>query len=208
MKAILISDRPKWCALMMNGDKSVEVRKGTALYKATKKLIDEYGYADFYVYCTKEEELFYSVDAQKWHTAKNRKNVRRLSNGVVKFKFRCYKVEEIKLNLVMRFFTKSMIENEITKFSCLSCDELLDYLQHKTSTAIHISDLEIFDRPREISEFYKGFRNQYYKREFGFDTFIDKFGVMVQPTKNGYEYTLKLTKAPQSWCYVESEVLL
>ena len=54
MRAILMSDRPKWCALMMNGIKKIEVRKGTALYKAIQKLIDEYGYADIYVYCTKD----------------------------------------------------------------------------------------------------------------------------------------------------------
>lgn len=29
MKAIMISDHAKWCALMMNGKKKVEVRKGT-----------------------------------------------------------------------------------------------------------------------------------------------------------------------------------
>ena len=54
MKAIMISDHAKWCALMMNKKKTVEVRKGTTLYKAIQKLIDENGYADIYVYCTKD----------------------------------------------------------------------------------------------------------------------------------------------------------
>ena len=64
MKALMISDHPKWCALMMNGDKTVEVRVGTALYKATQKLIDKYGYADFYVYCTKDEVYKMSVETE------------------------------------------------------------------------------------------------------------------------------------------------
>ena len=60
MKAILMSVHAKWCALMMNGDKKVEVRRGTALYKAIQKLIDENGYADIYDYCTKDHSLIYT----------------------------------------------------------------------------------------------------------------------------------------------------
>lgn len=53
MKAIIISDKPKWCALMMNGDKTIEFRKNKALANAIQKLIDENGYADIYVCCSK-----------------------------------------------------------------------------------------------------------------------------------------------------------
>ena len=52
-KAILICIKPKWCAKILNGEKTIEVRKNKALANAIQKLIDEYGYAEFYVYCTK-----------------------------------------------------------------------------------------------------------------------------------------------------------
>ena len=46
MKAIMISIKPKWCAKIMNGEKTIEVRKNKALANAIQKLIDENGYAD------------------------------------------------------------------------------------------------------------------------------------------------------------------
>ena len=42
MKAILISIRPQWvCKIVDDKTKKDEVRKGTALYKAINKLIEE-----------------------------------------------------------------------------------------------------------------------------------------------------------------------
>ena len=57
MKAILISIKPKWLAKILNGEKNVEVGKGTTLYKAITKLIEQYGEATIYFYCTKGEQL-------------------------------------------------------------------------------------------------------------------------------------------------------
>lgn len=196
MKAIMISIKPKWVAKILNGEKTIVVRKGTALYKAIQKLIDEYGYADIYVYCTKEEELFYSIDNQKWYSAKNRKNFKRLSNGVVKFKFRCYKVEEIRFD-----------DKEIQMKSCLTEDELFDYLfvnepyneDMKKGYAIHISNLEIFDEPKELNEFNALQRAK-----------ATDCGYLKQCKNCGKRFNrchlLKpLTKTPKSFIYIESE---
>ena len=60
MKAIMISIKPKWCAKIMNGEKTIEVRKNKALANAIQKLIDENEYADIYVYCTKDKSLIYT----------------------------------------------------------------------------------------------------------------------------------------------------
>ena len=204
MKAILISDHAKWCALMMNGIKKAEIRKGTALYRATQKLIEENGYAEFYVYCTKGKQGIFKERHNGYTLLNQNKWIQSEMNGKVIFKFRCYKVEELK--------TCERHSAELIDQSCLSANEFYDYLTKGKNflgqvlgCAIHISNLEIFDKPKELSEFYLGFRNNYYKREFGLDTHIDKYDVLVQPTKNGYEYTNKLTKAPQNFCYVEVE---
>lgn len=204
MKAIMNSIKPKWVAKILNGEKTIEVRRSEALYKAIQKLIGEYGYADIYVYCTKDEELFYSINTQKWYATKNRKNVKRLSNGVVKFKFRCYKVEEIKLykphNFILcyEYGTPTMNEDILLEKSCLTVSDLDDYLNRvnglyqsdsATGYAIHINDLEIFDEPKELSEFM----TRHYPQ----------FAGMV---RNKTHYELKpLTKAPQNFCYVEVE---
>lgn len=184
MKAILMSDHAKWCALMMNGKKKVEVRKGTALYKAIQKLIDEYGFADIYVYCTKGKGLLGRI-LKKWTVFKPAKWVKNRYNGKVIFKFRCYKVEEIEYEDT--YETDTLIEKELCSKSCLTKQELHKYLFYKTGTAIHIGDLEIFDKPKELSEFRTVNKTGMPQYEFGVGTCDYK----------------KLTKAPQSFCYVE-----
>ena len=213
MKAILMSVHAKWCALMMNGDKTVEVRKGTALYKTIQKLIDENGYADIYVYCTKKEELFYDLVCGKrfyFNLPKRNKNkVYRLSNGMVVFKFRCYNVETIIYdNSYFKPFchTRELTSQNLYDKSCLSYNEIDNYLNGNTGCAIHISDLEIFDKPKAIWEFekvgrYKNPTIKCEKREkgrcnYGHSPFTGKWV--------GCEKA-RLTKAPQSWQFIEVE---
>lgn len=195
MKAILISDRPKWCALMMNGKKTIEVRKGTALYKATQKLVDEYGYADIYVYCTKNDGCIgLELGTWKAYYLKNGKND---FNGKVIFKFRCYKVSDFSKGELIYYKNDGWCGTEVehinTNGMCLTEEELHNYLKGKTGCAIHISDLEIFDKPKELSEFRKLGKKCKYQ---GRDTYCD---YCSHCDCIGDE----LTKAPQSFCYIE-----
>ena len=150
MKAILISDHAKWCALMMNGDKTIEVRKNKGLHKAIQSIIDENGYADIYVYCSKDKSDKETLKLMrgKYGCMKNNDPY-----GKVIFKFRCYKVEEIEYEYTYETYT--LIEEELCTKSCLTKQELHKYLFYKTGYAIPISDLEIFDRPKELWEFEK-----------------------------------------------------
>ena len=154
MKAILISDHAKWCALMMNGDKTIEVRKGTALYKATKKLIDEYGYAEFYVYCTKGKEKLFQTWTNSGKYTSIKINTPLSHNGKVIFKFRCYKVDKWDI-------WQEDLEEKL-KLTCLSIKEFDDYSKGQVASAIHISNLEIFDKPKELKEFRKKYRSKGY----------------------------------------------
>ncbi len=64
--------------------------------------------------------------------------------------------------------------------TCLSEIELNDYLDGETGCGWHISALQIYDKPRELSEFHKP----------------------EMPMGLRYEDdTIK--RPPQSWCYVE-----
>lgn len=186
MKAIMIAIKAKWCAKIMNGDKTIEVRKNKALANAIQKLIEENGYADIYVYCSKgKERLVNLIDDSFYCGASTR------LNGKVIFKFRCYKVEEIKYHFGYYDMGK-WTESYILENSCLSAEELNTYLQAskeydetKVSRvygyAIHISDLEIFDKPKELSDFRKYYRS----KEF--------------PQNRSWN----LTKAPQNMVYIE-----
>ena len=199
MKAIMLSIRPKWCAKIMNGDKTIEIRKGTALYKAIKKLIEQYGYADIYVYCTKDTKngLYW---AKKWVCVNQTNCVPSIRNGKVIFKFRCYMVEklfgiECCDGNEFAYITKPYNNGEILKKTCLKHQELNEYLNYKDGYAIHISDLEIFDRPKELSEFRKHCHYHWCCDCPKWED--DKYG---KPLNCDI-----VTKAPQSWCYVEVE---
>ncbi len=217
MKAILISDHAIWCALMMNGIKKAEVRKSTALYKAIKKLIEQYGYVDIYVYCTKEEDIarigrlggdeFICERYPLTEVQFKSMNSGYSAKGKVIFKFRCYKVEEIKFHILTKtntygvqriettFTTQTLSFTKLKELSCLTCADLMKYLNDTDGYAIHISDLEIFDRPRELCEFHTNI-----KKEPPEELLCPECGKPMEY----YEYKY-LTKAPQNFCYVESE---
>lgn len=70
---------------------------------------------------------------------------------------------------------------KILKDTCLTDDELRAYTDELSFSAIHITKLEIFDKPKEISEF---------------DRVVCGFG-------DGLVATNRLTRAHQSFCYIE-----
>lgn len=216
MKSLLIAIKPKWCAAIMNSDKTIEVRKNKALANAIQKLIDENGYADIYVYCSKNGVDINGMPTElvdyrgcaiynrfqlmpKGSKATSDDEQPRL-NGKVVLKFRCYKVEEIEDvysqenefgGLCESYGTKTLKTNSLLNKAQLDYLELAAYLNDYIpfGYAIHISDLEIFDKPKELREF------KHYKKFVSYDyTYTRKY----------VEWELRpLTKAPQNFCYVE-----
>lgn len=65
------------------------------------------------------------------------------------------------------------------QMSCVSREDILKYSNGKEVFGWHISDPVIYDKPKELSEF-----------------------TGLRKTKFGYE-PIKITRPPQSWCYVE-----
>lgn len=194
MKSIMISIKPKWCAKIMNGNKTIEVRKNKALASSIQKLIDENGYAEIYVYCSKDnkgylteycgketnEHLYWSFDLGKANGL----------NGKVLFKFRCYNVEEVKFTENEWHGTKEIPALKVLDKSCLTYQEITNYL-NGTGYAICISDLEIFDKPKELNEL------KHYKKFVSYD---------YTYTKKYIDWELRpLTKAPQNMVYIEDE---
>ena len=72
-----------------------------------------------------------------------------------------YDVEEITNEKLMQnetdydllYETNSLFEKDLLKQSCLTYKELDDYLEGKNGYAIHIKNLHIFDKPKELNEF-------------------------------------------------------
>jgi len=199
MKSILLSIKPKWVAKILNGEKTIEVRKSNL--KCDLPI-------DVYIYCTKDKELLHKNCADiywvedKDFKAKSKQlglQTQPILNGKVLFKFRCYKVEEIKtdgMNIfsIPIFYTDCVNYAMLQARSCLNLAEIDAYLKGKKGYAIHISDLEIFDKSKELNEF-----NRYHdkKNEHSACWTCKRFGTGCM--------SCKLTKAPQNYCYIETE---
>lgn len=69
------------------------------------------------------------------------------------------------------------IDDDSLLYTMLERDEINYYAKGKTSYGWHISDLKIYDKPKELSEF----------------------------SKYGFGEPVPLKRPPQSWCYVEWE---
>lgn len=144
MKSVLISIQPKWCEKIMSGEKTIEVRKSAPKEVPFK----------CYIYCTKESEIIWAGafgDRGKW-------------NGHIIGEFICDKVIHIQAyrDRECIFHLTNMDEYDLHK-TCLKPYELYNYLANcGTNTNIayngclwHISDLKIYDKPKELSEFSK-----------------------------------------------------
>lgn len=196
-----MSIRPEWVAKILNGEKTIEIRK--------KFQKDYVGWV--YIYCTKGKlDCFVNGRCYTRNKPTNKEWYKKFPhitylNGKVVARFWCDKVEEIKLpytkfgtnervngEFERTLQTETMDEETLLNKSCLSEEEIYKYLNFKHSpnycgTAIHITKLEILDKPKEISKFCGT------KRYFvGCGNAIDKTPRYAQ-----------LHHAPQSWCYIE-----
>lgn len=178
-KAVLISIRPKWVEKIANGEKTIEVRKTRPKLATPFKA---------YIYCTQPKyphEDFISTDYPKPQF---------YGGGKVIGEFTCDRIDRVN---ICGFWDDNgeQLENRI-KETCLTPTEVNDYLGTEVGYGWHISDLRIYDTPKELIEFHT------WKK-------------CKSCSKSGYESTAciydencmipaAITKAPQSWCYVEA----
>ncbi|MBE6555538.1 MAG: hypothetical protein E7663_04820 [Ruminococcaceae bacterium] len=169
MEAVLISIQPKWCELITSGKKTVEVRKTKPKLGTPFKC---------YIYCTNGKPILgrclkdNSLKATPKTDFDNyNKDTLFRANGKVIGEFVC--------NLMTSFKAMGEVQalyNE-AKETCISHDEIIKYANGKRLYYWHISDLKIYDKPRELSEF----------------------------SKYGFVHPVPLKRPPQSWMYVEVE---
>lgn len=133
MKSVLISIRPKWCALIASGKKTIEVRKTAPKLPTPFKC---------YIYCTKDPKLSFwrsKTYAYADDRSHNMYDIR--GNGKVIGEFVCDGVY------------KNMSYD--CEGSCVSASELKKYANGKPLYGLHISGLKIYDQPRELIDFGK-----------------------------------------------------
>ena len=173
-KAVMLSIRPKWCEKIASGEKTIEVRK-------TRPKID----TPFkcYIYCTiGGQDLNIPISQERLmrdylETGSMKSLNCPLGNGKVIGEFTCERIVPITYDGGRLWCPTNAAFSPAT---CLSQAEIIAYIGDKGRCyGWHISDLRIYDAPRELSEF-TGLRNT-------------RFGAAP--------YDIK--RAPQSWRYVE-----
>ena len=171
-KVILMSIQPKWLVKILNGEKTMEIRK--TMPKCEFPI-------DVYLYCTKEKP--YITQQSKYQfTIRDTKDYTNLVNGKVVAKFTLNKVDDC----------CDMSATELELKSKLSIVETCDYIKAKEVDpkmvyAWHIDNLVIFNKPMELREF------SIFKRE------TISCGMDCPPYTDWVEYRVR--KAPQSWQY-------
>ena len=164
-KAVLISIRPEWCEKIISGEKTIEVRKTRPKLETPFKC---------YIYYTKNaKKQFWTGPRYSYVDDHSHSAFDRSGNGKVIGEFLCDQIIE----------DRTYGHNEeFYRAACMSAYDAAAYAMQSPMYGWHISDLRVYDHPRDLWEF-TGLRET-------------KFGLAPKP----------ITRPPQSWRYVEEEL--
>ena len=186
MKAVLISIHPKWCELIASGKKTVEVRKTRPKIETPFKC---------YIYETKGKckDMLTRRDS-------NGEKVFTYNNGIGRVigEFVCDRIYKTRIIPEFKEIGYDLNDYEI-KETCITREQLRAYGKDKHLYGWHISNLKIYDKPRELGEFRKPCRFE------GKDAICNLFCHHCKYDGGlTFDCDRHLTKPPQSWCHVES----
>lgn len=179
MKSVLISIKPHWCELIANGKKTIEVRK-------TRPTID----TPFkcYIYCTK---AFY-----------------RKGDGYFQGKYCGKIIGEFVCDNIYTYDDDTIFafrHEDYTRWNdfdlnraCIHPEDFQNYSNGKWLYGWHISDLVIYDKPKDLDDFMAFGKTHCDQKNcdkclyMGIDGICDVKDI-GQP----------IIRPPQSWCYCE-----
>lgn len=194
-KAVLISIRPECCEKIINGRKTIEVRKTRPKMDTPVKC---------YIYCTQSADMLWILEererslhpdkiADVFKAAKCGGAYR--GNGKIIGEFVCDDIFERIVRVgasceppkycICDWNMDCTPLDTLLVDACLTKDELEKYLDGGVGYGWHISNLKIYDTPREMREF-NAVPNEA----------EEALGVKPKP----------ITRPPQSWRYVEEEL--
>ena len=177
MKAILMSIQPKWCELIASGKKTLEVRKTKPKLETPFKV---------YIYETQGRTETPFIDEEGHYIFKGR--------GQVIGEFVCDKIVQFENSLYDEALQETVARSYVPMYDLLVYIGKQDY-----GYGWHISDLVIYDKPRELSEFTRVCDGNCQSCQYA-----------IWQT-NGWAYEpyivdcKPITRPPQSWCYVEED---
>lgn len=142
-KAVLISIRPKWCELIANGEKTIEVRKTAPKIETPFKC---------YIYCTNGAPYLNRHNGKLYLEPKDSIGgqgyglYERLSGKVIG-EFVCDRMDTLS--------GRGVATEEYLRDVCLTVDQYNAYRKGRATYFWHISDLVIYDEPMFLSQMTK-----------------------------------------------------
>ena len=186
MKSVLYSIQPWHVANILSGDKDLEIRLRIPRLKPPYKA---------YIYCTRGilrkpgDYLFINYEKKPVF---GEPHLKRCCNGKVVAEFICdYTRDFPRLTGEGPVFADgyAITDKELER-ACLTENQLWRYGEGKDLHGIHISNLKVYDEPKALGEF-----NFACDKDPGMDcTLCAELGLLQ---------CYPITRAPQSWCYVE-----
>ena len=193
-KSVLISIKPEWVEKILDGSKTIEIRKSMPKCKLPCKV---------YIYETKDKVLvgdhFERVNTI-YFGGKATYRIKKdyyYGQGKVVAEFTLNKIDIIDIYDPTIWLDGQQFDiNEFENKCCLTADNLMEYIgygseeKYSRGYAWYIDNLIVYDEPKWLNEFIKpaNCNNK------DFETFDN----------NKAYYWKCLQKAPQSWCYVQT----
>lgn len=193
MKSVLISIQPRWCDLIARGLKTVEVRKTRPKLEPPFKC---------YIYCTLQgsNEFFRETlggDIAEWDRSRTADR-----KGKVIAEFICDDCSALCKHHLSYIEEYALLpEEKLFEYLGISGDKNLTY-ENIGCYGWHISELKIYDEPKNIVDFYFP-TDKYCEKELcggcPYDCVPGESGDVMFDC----EWKRPLKRPPQSWCYVE-----
>ena len=173
MKSVLLSIKPKWCELIANRRKTIEVRRTRPKIETPFKC---------YIYCTQQKipgEILLTYDKKVVGRNKGFREEGDIPlSGKVIGEFVCD-------SIISRCESANADLSE--QYGCIKREKLFEYAKGKELFGWHISDIIIYDKPKELD---------YFRKPFECHRGIQKDGCVGC-------WDCEIKRPPQSWCYVD-----
>ena len=216
MRNILISIKPEWVCKILNREKTLEIRKSIPkeLLKGEECLVE--------IYCTKDQNKILAgtplVDGswKCWNRKDWNKQQRKdcgfgKYNGKVVARWHLKRIDFlIDYGIGVHYADKdyNLLDLDYLRTNaCLTDEKIYLYLGLKKDSgyyndgyAWHIDNLEIYDTPKELSEFFAFIPNNECREDC---LKCDCYDKEHETCLACYNLKKRLKRPPQSWCYIE-----
>lgn len=176
MKTILISIRPECVEKIVNGEKTIEVRK-TAPKETPFKV---------YIYCARAKSKWRFCDYEGAYENSNGEVV--YAQRHIIGAFICHKVEKYNYD----YCDGVDIDDDSLLETALAREDINIYAKGNALYGLHIKNLEIYDNPKELSEFSK------------VCPYYENCENCKHPGENCKKWR-KIKRPPQSWMYIKGK---